>query len=371
MDHTALLMNAAHAVADGVIVADERRRLVLFNRTAERILGAGPTEEAPERWAEVYGAFMPDGATPFSMQQSPLLRALQGEDTDGIELLIRNAAVPDGMLISAAGRPVRSDSGAIVGAVVIFRDITELRRATDRLERTVATLRSIERQKTELASVVVHDLHNPLSVVIGNAQFMLDQPGQSAENVECLRDVRRAAESMRGMVLDLLDIGRSETGALDPELENVEVAALLAAVCTAMRSGADDRRQRIAVVPPIEGLRVRADPALIRRVLQNLVASAIKHGPDGGAIRIETGADAQHVVVRIDGQHPAVSLPPQASVGEIHADVERSALPGAADSGGLGLRFCRLAVLAMSGELAIEDGAAAGTCFSVRLARTP
>jgi K+-sensing histidine kinase KdpD len=102
-------------------------------------------------------------------------------------------------------------------------------------------------------------------------------------------------------------------------------------------------------------------------VLQNLVASVIKHGPDGGAVQIDTRADAQHVVLQIDGQHPPVSLPPQPSV----ADVEHPAVPGGEDSRGLTLRFCQVAVLAMSGELAIADGAAAGTCFSVRLARSP
>jgi K+-sensing histidine kinase KdpD len=51
--------------------------------------------------------------------------------------------------------------------------------------------------------------------------------------------------------------------------------------------------------------------------------------------------------------------------------VEQPALSDGEDSRGLALRFCQVAVLAMSGELAIEDGAAAGTCFSVRLARSP
>src|SRR5205823_2403285 len=86
-------------MGDGVVVADENGTFVIFNPTAERILGVGATSARPEGWAETYGVFRPDGVTPFPADELPLTRAIRGEPSDQVEMFIRNPKVPDGVWI--------------------------------------------------------------------------------------------------------------------------------------------------------------------------------------------------------------------------------------------------------------------------------
>jgi two-component system sensor histidine kinase/response regulator len=111
-------------IGDGVVVADARGRFDLFNPAAERILGIGKTDSEPSRWSEVYGFFLPDGRTPFPSDRLALRRALAGESTKDVEMIVRNAQRPDGVHVMASGAPIRAADGALAGAVVIVHDVS-------------------------------------------------------------------------------------------------------------------------------------------------------------------------------------------------------------------------------------------------------
>lgn len=131
----ATLRAVIDSAGEGIIVADENGKLLLFNPEAGRILGAGMTDRPPETWSEVCGIFLPDAVTPFPSEELVLVRALRGEATDEVELFIRNPHVPDGVYLRATGRPLRDAAGAVRGGVVVFRDVTARRRAEETLRR--------------------------------------------------------------------------------------------------------------------------------------------------------------------------------------------------------------------------------------------
>ncbi len=143
-EQTQLLSLVLESMGDGLVVADEQGRLLFFNPAAERIIGLGLTEVAPEEWSSHYGIFLPDGRTPFPVHDLPLARALQGEESNQVEMFVRNSEVPQGVFISVTGRPLRDEQGVLRGGVVVFRDSSRTKQSEQQLQQAVAELRRSE-----------------------------------------------------------------------------------------------------------------------------------------------------------------------------------------------------------------------------------
>ncbi len=128
------------SISDGVVAADEHGKLTVFNPSAERLVGIGPTTASPSEWSATYGLFRSDRTTPFAPKDLPLVRALRGESSDNVEMFVRNAKNSDGVYVSVDGRPLQDTAGKNKGGVVVFRDVTQLRETQERLQQTAIEL---------------------------------------------------------------------------------------------------------------------------------------------------------------------------------------------------------------------------------------
>src|SRR5207249_77929 len=98
------------------------------------------------------------------------VRAIGGHITEQAELFVRNPRRPEGLFLGMSGRPLRGRDGAIRGGVVVFHDIT--------------ARKELDRFKEETASLVVHDLKNPMTVIISNLEFLAEEfRSQAVEGV--------------------------------------------------------------------------------------------------------------------------------------------------------------------------------------------
>lgn len=355
------------AIVSGVTLADADGRIVFSNDAADRILGvSAATGSSSDEWSAFYGVFLPDGETPFPAADYPLALALAGESTRDITMFVRNDVIADGAYLEVSGEPLRDGDGRIVGAAVVFRDVTRLRKTHRQLEETVERLEEIQRKKDELSAFVVHDLKSPLTGIITTCDLLAmgDLGDQTHGDVMA---IRAAAHRMNQMVVDLLDIQLSEEGALELDTAEVEVNQLFVEVAEATSSRLISTDQILAMVTT-DPVVLYLDRALIARVLVNLIDNCAKYGPQGGTIQMDAVRNGdESVTLRVWDDGPGVPTELRDEIFDKWARIEREDGERSEGSRGLGLRFCKVVVEAHGGEIWVEDAEPAGARFCVRL----
>lgn len=363
------LYDVLHSLPEGVTLADVEGHIVFSNDAADRILGVGaPSDATPEEWADHYGVYRPDGVTPFPADAYPLVRALDGETPRDVEMLIRNPAHPEGAIISVSGRPLFDTEGAIIGAAVVFRDVTSLRRVQAELEVSVQELRAAQAGKDELVAFVVHDLKGPLTAITSICDLLTRGALHDTEQVlEDVQTIKESAWRLNRMVIDLLDIQMAQDGALQPEWKDVDVQELLAEVARAVSSRSTKLASRVVLEVPTP-LTLRGDRSLLFRLLMNLADNCMKYGPAEGEIRLSGRAAGDgSILLSVRDQGPGVPEALRERIFEKYSLVERDEGRRVEDSRGLGLRFCRVVTEAHGGRIWVEDAEPSGARFCVEL----
>jgi len=167
--------------------------------------------------------------------------------------------------------------------------VDSLQRSNTSLERTNKALEQASRAKSDFMAKMSHELRTPLNVIIGFAELMLDQvPGEvNEEQRQCLDDIFSSGQHLLGLINDILDLSKIESGKVELKLANIALPTLIESVRSAMMPILVRGGQSLDVKLE-EGLPlVRADEARLRQVFFNLLSNATKFTPDGGEVRIE------------------------------------------------------------------------------------
>lgn len=152
--YAALLHSLVNALPDGVVIVAATGTVLFMNAAAERLLAVGCGDE----WLSD-GWFLPDCTTAYPPEQFPTARALRGETCEEIDIFLRNEARPHGTWLTMSANPWSNASGALVGAVAVFRDVTEARKSSGVLGRLSAAV------ETTSDAVVMTDLHGTIVYV--------------------------------------------------------------------------------------------------------------------------------------------------------------------------------------------------------------
>lgn len=260
------------SVNEGVIVADEHGRFAYFNPSARRILGITEAEEPRDLDHTPYRLLLPDGSTPFPHERRPLVRALRGEETRDVEMVVER---PGGarVHVSVSGGPVRDENGVFRGGVIVFRDITERRRAEQALRRATVRLTTVNRELEAFSYTVAHDLRSPLRTIEGFAEALAEDYGDRLDDTgrEHLQRIRAAALRMEQLIEGLLSLSQVTRSEL--RREPVDLTALARSVAEQLRKQEPEREVDLSVE---EGMRAAGDPRLLRVILENLLGNAWK-----------------------------------------------------------------------------------------------
>ena len=280
----------------------------------------------------------------IALDKFPLARALSSAETVRAEEIV--LTTPDGRSITTLvnATPIHAEDGAVASVVVTMQDL--------------APLKELERQRAEFLGMVSHELRMPLTSIKGSTAALLGASRQfaPAETREFIRIVDGQADRMIGLIADLLDAGRIDTGMLSVSPEPSEVAALVDRARTTFLSGGG--RHTVLIDLPSDLPRVMADRQRVEQVLNNLLANAARQAPESSPIRVEAGRDGVHVAVSVADE--GRGIPPERLAQlfrkySVAAGGERGAGTGTGGSG-LGLAICKGLVEAHGGRIRAESG---------------
>ena len=166
-----------NAISEGVIVADTDGKYLIHNAAMERIIGVYRPDADITRRSETYGIYYPDGETLYPSRELPITRAIRGESTDDVVVFIRNDHRPDGVYVSINGRPLYDEAGALIGGVIVFRDVGRARQEELEITRTTKALS----KQTRAMEAVLNSLSD--GVVVANMNGELTLFNRSAERI--------------------------------------------------------------------------------------------------------------------------------------------------------------------------------------------
>jgi signal transduction histidine kinase len=259
-------------------------------------------------------------------------------------------------------RADRDADGRIVRTIGAVLDVTERRRAEAGLARAVEEAERANDAKTRFLAAASHDLRQPLqalSLYLGVLKARLQ--GREEQVMEA---VGQCVESLTGLLNDMLDVARLDAGVISPKLADIPVSRLLERVAAAWRIQAEAKGLRLRVVPSSKV--VRTDPALMDRVLSNLVANAVRYTARGSILVgcRPVGEDQ----VRIEVVDTGIGIPAD-KLDEIFEEFRQLGNPERRrDKGtGLGLAIVRRIADLLGHRVEVRSRSGRGSVFAVTL----
>ena len=237
------------------------------------------------------------------------LREALGADSDGDW----RHRLKDGSVIDVQIQSHTLTMRGVEARLVIATDITNRRRAEEELRRAfqaerAATnrLRALDEMKNVFLTAVSHELRTPLSAVLGSALTLERLGGELSEEerADLIHAVTANARKLEVMLGDLLDLDRLTRGVIRPRSEQTELASLVRGVVEEPEFQVG-RRIEVETHPMV----IKVDPPKVQRIVENLLANAIRHTPDGTPIWVRVRRIPEGAQIDVEDAGPGV--PPE------------------------------------------------------------
>ncbi len=246
--------------------------------------------------------------------------------------------------------------------------VESLQRSNKLLFEANEELKKATQAKSEFLAHMSHELRTPLNVIIGFSELMLDgvPGGVNDEQKQCLNDIQDSGKHLLGLINDILDLSRIESGKMELRLANFSLSDLIENIKGEMAPIIGPKRQSFEVdvdkkLPP-----VNADKARVRQVLLNLLSNATKFTPDGGKLRVEAVRENNWCRVSVIDNGIGIKMEHQGMLFTPFVQLEN---PLSREKGGtgLGLAIARQIVEKHGGRIRVESGYGQGSRFSFTL----
>jgi PAS domain S-box-containing protein len=279
------------SIGDAVITTDTNGDVTFLNPVAESLTGWKQEQAQGQSLRRVFNIM---NEQTRETVENPALRAMQ----EGLIVGLANHTVlvtKDGteMPIDDSGAPIKGAEGKVIGAVLIFRDITERRLAEEERSTLLASERAARekaeaasRSKDEFVAMISHEIRSPLNSILGWAQMLRMGKFDKAETDRATEIIVRNARAQSQLIEDLLDISRVITGKLTLNVRSVELAQIIEAAMDSIRPAAEAKSIQLRARIDSRDNLVSGDPNRLQQIVWNLLSNAVKFTPRHGRVEV-------------------------------------------------------------------------------------
>jgi PAS domain S-box-containing protein len=344
-------------IGDAVIVTDTESRITLMNPVAEVLTGW--KEESVGRPLEEVFRIINEHTR--RTVDNPVKRVMREGTIVGLAnhtLLVAKGGSETPIDDSAA--PIKDTQGRVTGVVLVFRDVTERRRAEQ-------TLLQADRRKDEFLATLAHELRNPLAPIRNSIELLRHADGNADLIGQASLIMERQVGLMVRLVDDLLDISRITQGKVQLRKERVELAAVVQSPVEECRPLIEGQSHELTVTLPPGPIYLEADPTRLGQAFANLLRNAAKYTDKGGRIWLTAERQGGEVVVSVRDTGIGIAAEHLSHIFEMFSQVT-PALDRTQGGLGIGLALVKGLVKLHGGSVeARSSGIGLGSEFTVRL----
>jgi len=317
-------------IGEGVLVADNDRRLILINQKA--------VEDFQIKEKNLIGKRILD-----VIDHQELLDFIR--DSSPTSPSRAEITLDDGRVLNILLTPLPN-----IGLVMTMQDITHLK--------------ELDRIKSDFVNIVSHDLRSPLTAILGYVE-LIDRVGPvNDQQKEFIHRVQLSVHNITTLINDLLDLGRIEAG-FDSRNEVVSVPEIIHYALDSLRNRATEKSQELIENIPEDLPQVLGNPVRLRQVVSNLIINAIKYTPEKGNVTVNARSEGGQIILQVTDN--GIGIPPADQPYIFDKFYRASNLPTNTPGTGLGLAIVKSIVENHLGRVWVDSTLGQGTTFTIVL----
>jgi two-component system, OmpR family, phosphate regulon sensor histidine kinase PhoR len=326
------------AMQDALLVVDSDRRVVLANEAFRKLF-----------------------ALPEISPGTPLLDSVRDATLEGVIAgafgggrPVRSELAVDGLQIELHAIATRNEAGEITGALVLFHEITELKK--------------MDQVRRDFVANVSHELRTPLSILRGYIETLLENPETSREELlRILGVMKRHSKRLDLLVEDLLTLAQLESANPNLQLGNVDLSNFFGEVIRDWEKKLANKQLKLVVRVPSDLPTIRADRVRLQEALYNLLDNAVKYSREHGEITLMARRHDQQIVLSVRDNGIGISKEDLPRIFERFYRVDKARSHDSVRGTGLGLAIVKHIAQLHGGHVEAESEIDKGTTIRVVL----
>jgi NtrC-family two-component system sensor histidine kinase KinB len=334
------------SIDDGIVVVDKELKVTGINPTAAKALNVEQDQIQNKHFLEVIKNEMlfnyvkqsvETGQPPSIEERKTIFTIQEGEKQRHYQFSIT---------------PVHGKPGALIGVVLLLRDVTRLT--------------EWDRLKSEFVMIASHELRTPLTSIGMSIKLLLEKTMEKLDGKEqqLLWAAHEDLQRLKNLVNNLLDLSKIEAGKMAMEFENISVHSLCQNATGVLKTQSDAKGVNVILDLPSHLPNVKADTNKIIWVLTNLISNALRYTDSGGQIRLSAERIDPYIHVSVIDNGPGIPFEVQSKIFDKFVQIKSDKALGGS---GLGLTICKEIIRAHGGTIWVDSTPGEGSTFTFTL----